>query len=115
VIAGITFFDELRSPSGESLIEIAGIGLINIPMLALPQLIWLAATALFHLSWRVCDAGLLAADVVLLAFGVLIAFQTDSSAGSGMWALVYLPVAIIASVLTALVARVLAPKGLTRR
>jgi hypothetical protein len=100
-------------PSGDSLIETIGIGLINVPILALPQLIWLAATALFHLSWRVCDAALVAADIVLLACGVTVMYQTEPA--GGMWWIVYFPIAIVASILTGLVARVSAPKRLTNR
>jgi hypothetical protein len=106
---------ERASPSGESIIEITAFGLINALLFALPQFIWLAATALFRVSWRVCDAGLVAADVVLLVYGVLVTFRTDLTAGSGMWYLEYLPVAIIASVLAGIVARLSAPKGLTSR
>jgi hypothetical protein len=104
------FTSERAAPSGESVIEITGIGIINVFMFAMPQFVWLAATAVFRLSWRVCDAGLLAAEIMLLALGVLLTFQTTPDAGRVLW-VIYLPVAIIASVLTALVARASAPRA----
>jgi hypothetical protein len=55
----------------------------------------------------------LASDIVLLAFGVFLTFQTDPAAGAMAW-IIYLPVAIIASVLAGIIARLSAPKGLTR-
>jgi uncharacterized membrane protein YwaF len=90
-------------------IDLVVIGLLNALVFALPQLVWLGATALFHLSSRVCDSGLVAADLILVVFAILVVIQTDTLACSFLW-LLYVPVAIIASVLTGIVARVSAVK-----
>jgi hypothetical protein len=114
VVAFIFFTERRASPDEESLIEIVSIGLLNALTFALPQFVWLAATGLFHFTSRVCDTALVAADIMLLVFAFVVVFQTDPFAGSWLW-LIYWPLAIIASVFTGIVARLLAPKGLTTR
>ncbi len=98
----------------ESLLELAGFGLLNALTFALPQLLWLSATLIFQLTSRVSDAGLVAADILLIAFGFALATATDPAAGGWLW-LIYVPVATIVAVLTGVVAHISKAKDLTRR
>jgi hypothetical protein len=82
VVVAFIFLTERRtSPGEDSVFEVVGLGLLNALTFALPQFAWLAARGLFHFTSRVCDAGLVAADLMLLVFAVVVVFQTDPFAG----------------------------------
>src|SRR4029434_9049475 len=86
VVVAFIFLTERRtSPGEDSVFEVVGLGLLNALTFALPQFACVSARGLFHFTSRVCDAGLVAADLMLLVFAVVVVFQTDPFAGSWLW------------------------------